>query len=211
MGSPRKRVTPLRVSLGSNPSLSANPLPPFFNMAKKILIGALAGGFVLFVWSSIWWAMSGIPVAAIKTFKDEAAVEKALRDNAPEPGYYVLPTPNVPGDQAEKRMEKVTKGPFVAATVNVNGLGPIGPQLGMSFTGNAVCAALVTWMLLMTSLSFGGRVLFCIVAGLFAGMCCLWPQIVWWGYPGRYIALAILDQVIAWTLAGFVLALITRD
>jgi hypothetical protein len=181
-------------------------------MLKKFLLGALGGGFVLFVWSSIWWAMSGIPVAAIRTFKDEAAVERVLRENAPEPGYYVLPTPNVPGDHAEKRMQKVATGMFVAATVNANGLGPIGPQLGTSFLGNVICAAIATWMLLMASgHSYGQRVLFCTLAGLFAGMCCLYPQIVWWGYPARYIALAILDQIIAWTLAGLLLARITRD
>lgn len=186
---------------------------------KKIAIGGVAGGFALFVWSSVYWAASGIPIGPMKTFTNEAAVEAVLRENAPEPGYYVLPTPHMEteagakaAEMATKRMEKVATGFFFAGAVQPGGLGPLGTELLLSLLGNIVSAAMMTFLLTcVTNKSYGCRVLFCLTGGLFAGVVCQFPMLVWWGHPAPYIARHFFDLAVGWTLAGLVLARVTRD
>ncbi len=185
---------------------------------KKIIAGGLAGGLVLFIWSSIYWAASGIPIAPMKVFKDEAAVEAVLRNNSSGPGYYVLPTPHVDAggdaeaaERATKRMEKVATNFFFAGAVQPGGIGSLGGQLGMSFLGNVMAAALATCLLCMARLeSYWMRVMFTMGLGFLSGLMCRFPDLVWWGFPADYVARQFFDLLVGSTLAGLVLAWIGR-
>ncbi|MBI3893869.1 MAG: hypothetical protein HY303_20305 [Candidatus Wallbacteria bacterium] len=52
--------------------------------------------------------------------------------------------------------------------------------------------------------------LFCVVGGLFAGLVCQYPYIVWWGNPVSYLLRQLFDLLVGWTLAGLVLAKLSR-
>lgn len=186
---------------------------------KKVILGALVGGFVYFAWSGFYWVASGIPVLHARTFTDEAAVEKVLTEQAKEgPGYYILPTPRMPagttGDAAAKfgeaRMNKVATGFFFAGAIRPGGLGSLGVQLGCSFAWNVVTALFFTLLALKAGGdSFGGRfqvVLLAIAAGT-TGIYVM--QHVWWGVAPPWICYLMLDWMVGWSLAGLAIAKLT--
>lgn len=186
-------------------------------MGKTILKGALAGGLVLWVWSTFYWAISAIPVQGMKAFKDEAAVERVLREQAQGPGYYAIPTPFLPegADVAEfgkERMTKISDDFFFAGAVRVGGLGSFPGQIGRSVLGNVVSAGIATALLLQTSgLSFFGRVAFVEGLALFAWVVGKVPWIIWWGTPLGFAVFTLLDFVVGWGLAGAALAWLVGD
>lgn len=186
---------------------------------KKIILGALAGGVVYFLWSTVYWALSGIPVAAAKTFADEAAVEKMLTDQAKEgPGYYILPTPKMPaglaGDAQTKfmndRMTKIASGFFFAGAIRPGGVGPFGAQIGGSLVMNILTALLLTLLVVHTGgATFGARFTTVLLA-LAAGTTGIYVMMgVWWGVPAGWLGMLVADWVIGWSLAGAAIAKIT--
>jgi hypothetical protein len=187
---------------------------------KVIVKGSLAGGLVLWFWSFFYWAVSGIPIGPVKTFRDEGAVMAVLKEQAPEPGYYALPTPHQPGDVSgdaqtrwvERRMAQVAGGPFVAATVRPDGVGGIGSQVGRAFTGYVAAAGLATVLVMQTvALGFFRRAAFVFSLGLLAWVVSTWPMVVWWGLPVEFALVILGEFVVGWGVAGLVISGVVGD
>ena len=181
-------------------------------MAKALLGGAVIGGLVFWLWSFLYWAISGVPVNGMLEFKNEAAVERVLRENARGTGYYALPSAWVPDGSepqawADKRMRKIAGNFFFAGSVNVGGLGPMSSQMLRSVVGNVLSAGLMTWLLLQTvRLSFTQRVLFIVAAAVLAWLIGVYPDAVWWGHSMAFVFYQLLDVVVGWFLAGAAIA-----
>lgn len=186
-------------------------------MSGKVVKGALLGGLVLWFWSTVYWAISGIPVKGMSEFKDQAAVERVLRENAQGPGYYAIPTAYVPegADPATfgaARMARIADEFFFAGAVRVGGVGPFGQQIGRSLLGNVAAAGLATYLLLQTAgLAFVGRVAYVKLMAFFAWLVGVYPMMVWWGHPTGFVLLQLLDFMIGWGLAGAALAWLVGD
>lgn len=78
---------------------------------KRIFIATLVGAVVAFFWGFISWQL--LPWHQMNHFKDDAAVAKAISENAPRHGLYVLPRHGDKGPDADA----VTEGPYVYAIV----------------------------------------------------------------------------------------------
>lgn len=187
---------------------------------KSIVKGSLAGGVLLWLWSFFYWAVSGVPIGPVKSFRDEAKVMAVLKEQAPEPGYYALPTPHTPegvqGDAQnkwiEKRMSQVAAGPFVAAAVRPAGLGSIGSQAGRGFVGYLLAAALATVLVMQTvALGFLRRAAFVFALGMLSWVVSIWPMVVWWGIPLDFALVILGEFVVGWALAGLVISGVVGD
>lgn len=187
---------------------------------KSVVKGALAGGLVLWFWSFFYWAFSGVPIAPVKTFRDEAKVWEVMKEQAPEPGYYALPTPHLPegvqGDAqtrwVEKRMAQIASGPFVAANVRPEGLGSMGSQVGRAFVGYLLAAGVATLLVMQTvALGFLQRAAFVFVLGLLAWLVSTWPMVVWWGMPMDFALVILGEFVVGWGIAGLVISGVVGD
>ena len=60
-------------------------------MNKSVFPAAFVGGIILFLISIISWKTVCWGGVVIKNFKDEQAVERAMRENALESGVYMMP------------------------------------------------------------------------------------------------------------------------
>src|SRR6185503_6407262 len=104
-----------RVSFGNQTSQWREP------MIKKLLIGAVVASILQFVWSGISYKALTWHQGTMESFKDEAAMVKALNANAPKPGIYVLPNPspqNAPTDPEQKKAwEEKCKAMWAAGPV----------------------------------------------------------------------------------------------
>ena len=177
-------------------------------MCKKVIIGALLGGVVLFIWQFTVHMVLGVYDDAFVKLKDPAAVEKVLKENLTGSGMIVIPLPE-PGDSdAEaEAMEKLTTGFSLFGAVNLDGRHGFGAMLGVQFAVNVLASALLMFVLLAANPStLGSRLALVLCFAVFAVLTELIPNWNWGGSSLAYIGRQIGEQIVGWALVGLVLA-----
>jgi len=154
---------------------------------------------VLFAWGFLSWAVLPWHNAVANQFADESAVSEVLKENAPAAGMYYLPFA-----QEDPKPGAV----FAMANVLPDGFDTgMGGMMGLGLLGQAVSAMLVLLLLCKASnLDYWGRVCYVALAGLTIGFVSHFPYWNWFGFSTAYTLVIIVDSLIAWFLAGLVLA-----
>lgn len=167
-------------------------------MIRGVLFGGLMGGIVLFVWGFISWQLLPWHNATIGKFTDEKAVADAITANATEPGVY-----HIPADP-----EDMTTGPIILATLRTKGMSAaMIPELIVQFVIQFLSAAVVSLMVRqLRDRYYPTRLALIMLFGLGVGLACQLPYWNWFGFSIAYTGVQIADSVIAWTLAGVVIA-----
>jgi len=175
-------------------------------MCKKVIIGALFGGVVLFIWQFAVHMVLGVYDDAFVKLKDPAAVEAVLEENLTGSGMIVIPHPE-PGDtDAEaKAMEKLTTSFSLHGAVNLAGRHGFGAMLGVQFAVNVLASALLMFVLLAANPpTLGSRLALVLCFAVFAVLTELIPSWNWWGTSLTYIGRQIGEQIVGWALVGLV-------
>lgn len=189
---------------------------------KRIVLGALAGGAVLFVWGALAWTVLPLHTPTIKDIPNEDELRAVVRKNVTQPGFYTLPgwghTEGASKEQQkaaeEAAMQKYREGPR-----GVMVLLPTGgdPMMAMTFVKgfalNVVASFVAAWLLSKAAgslKSYGARVQFVTVTGLFAGIAVHMMYWNWMDFPTNYTVACLADITIGWLLVGLVLAAIVK-
>ena len=172
-------------------------------MMKKIVLGTLLGGILMFTWSAISWELLPWHTSAFGAFSNEDTLTQDVIAGAKEAGMY-----SIPGLlESNVSKEKLIKGPFIFASVRPGPMGPVAPM----FIGQVLIqfgAALIATLLLIRArgLGFIGRVLFVAGIGLAGAMAAFLPEMNWWGFAANYTLVNVADMTIGFALAGVGLA-----
>ena len=184
-------------------------------MIKSIVLGAILGGLVAFLWSFISWEVLPWHEKALHTFQNEDEVLAVIASHTTGSGNYLLPGgPSQVGLNAEQKKaaqeiltQKMQKGPLMFASIRRGGFGSFTRGLVTQLLIQMVSALLLTWLLLQTTgLSYGRRVAFCAVVGLTASVIADLPNWNWWGFSGTYTVVNLVDYTLTWLFAGVVVA-----
>ena len=186
-------------------------------MLKKILIGGIGGGIIMFCWLGLAW--STWHMSQFKTIPEDRAVmgELALRNMDSGLYYY----PGMPPDKTdaaamEAWTETMNSGPTISMMAyQKGGSNPDNPFIYVR--GAIYCifgACLLSWMLALAAPSlpkYFSRVLFCSAAGMlvaFSG-----PLLTgnFFQYPPMHSFFELFDQLVGWTMVGLLLALVCRS
>ena len=166
---------------------------------KNCVLAVVLTAVVLFAWGFVSWTILPWHNAVANKFEDESAVSSVLKENAPTAGIYYLPF----------AQEDLKPGAvFAMANVLPGGANTnMGEMMGLGLLGQAVSALLVLLLLSNTSkLDYWGRVRFVALAGVAIGFVSHFPYWNWFGFSTSYTLVIILDSLIAWLLAGLVIA-----
>ena len=138
-------------------------------------------------------------------FPDEAKVAQFLKDNAPKEGsvskkgIYYIPykaEDYKPGEPSA--LINLVPDAYSDST---------GKLMAIGFGLQILSASLVLLLLRRTKkLSYKKKVLFVALLGLIIGFVSQAPLWNWFGFPLPYVTVQILDSLIAWSLAGLVMA-----
>ncbi len=174
-------------------------------MAKKLLLGSLLAGLVLFAWGAVSWMVLPWHNATFETLDDPQAVETAangLKSFFKKPGIYLFPSPT------ETTKERLEEGPFAFISIVPEGINRnIAVEMVSTLANNIIAALLIGLLLLKTSgLNYWQRVGFVVGIVLVASLLCHIPYWNWWKFSVGYTAVTIADLLIAWFLGGLVLA-----
>jgi len=186
---------------------------------KSLLLGAVLGGLVAFLWSSVSWEVIGWHEKTLATFQNEDEVSAVIASHATKSGLYLLPgVPSTEGMSADQKkaaeavaMAKMEKGPIMFAAVRREAFGSLAQGMIKQLLCQMAAALLLTWLLMQTSgLGYFKRVVFLGVAGLSASVIADLPNWNWWGFSTAYTALMLVDYTLTWLLAGLVIAKVAK-
>lgn len=178
-------------------------------MTKPLAMGTLLGGVILFVWGAVYHAVLPFANQAFLGFTNEDAVMQAIVPNAPRSGVYFLPyVPQDKGDAAMKAAEeKMTRGPFVLASVRVGPMSSMGALLGTQFVLDLLVAFFLTLLLLQARpASYGARVGFLVSVALAGWLALSVPSWNWYAFSSGYVLAELGDVGVGFALAGLALA-----
>jgi hypothetical protein len=166
---------------------------------RRLILAAIAGGIILFVWGAVAWMV--LPMdRLIRKLPDEKSVVASMQTARAERGvYFVGGNPAAPGPQM-----LMVYTPFAKA------LSP--GQLGREFLTDLIAAFVMAWLLSrVVAKTFPARLVFVIVAG--AVLAAIVDDLAnwnWFAYPVNYTLAHVGDRLIGWALAGLALAAIVR-
>lgn len=179
-------------------------------MVNKLVKCGLAGGIILFIWGAFFWKILPWHVCQRNHFTDESEVAKAIKNNAPVSGMYVLPNLHTAGsaDEMMKAQTKMQEGPYVFAAVALKGRNAnIVRTMAQSFVFKVIIAGFVAWLLLQTQrLGYKGSVKFVTVAGVALALAATIPYCIWFGFSGAFVFCHIIEMIIGWLFAGLAMA-----
>lgn len=187
-------------------------------MVKKLLLGTILGGLIVFAWGAISWMVLPWHAATLQAFTNEAVVSKVIQANAPQPGVYFLPNPRRQTTAAESTASakaakaRMAESPMVFGTIRLVGVSPDSPAYYLQGLLVDMIGAFFMSRLLLTlpGLEYGARLRTITFVALTAGVLTYLPDWHWWGFSTAYTAIKVLDLVIGWFLTGLVMAGVAR-
>ncbi|MGQ0657799.1 MAG: hypothetical protein ACT4NU_06850 [Chromatiales bacterium] len=188
----------------------------------KMLLAAILGGAVVFVWGWVSWMVLPWHAPTLKVFASEEQVTQTLTDNAPTSGVYVLPNPEhiqsntlpeVAQQAKEAASERLRKGPFAFVAFTREGMDPrMTVQLAGALALDVAVAFLIVLLLRTTDgLGYVSRALFVTVIGFIVALAGNGPYWIWWRFATDYTLVSCADAVIGWFLAGLMIAAFTGE
>lgn len=191
-------------------------------MTTKHILAAILGALGIFGWGFVAHMFTPLgeagvgPLPGVETVS--AALTTAIGDKS---GMYYFPTggltPDSPkgahGAAMEKIMEEIKTQPTGLLVYKPAGTPFNFPKnLAIEFATNLLEALLVVYLLAQAAIgSFGGRVGFVFVAGILAAIATNVSHWNWYNFSGAYTAAAIAMEVIAFLVAGVIIALVLKN
>jgi hypothetical protein len=191
-------------------------------MTKRIILAGVLGAIAMFIWTAIAHMATPLGEAGIGEIPNEEAVLAAMRSSiGAKGGLYMFPGMGLGPDATHAQRSEAMKDYEAKLAKNPSGLllyHPAGSRpmqmpkhLVIEFITQLVEALLVVWLLAQTRIvTFGGRVVFVTVAGIFAAITTNVSYCNWWGFPPTYTASYMFIQIVGFFVLGLVAAFLFR-
>src|SRR6266481_2746230 len=189
---------------------------------KRIVLAAVLGGLTLFVWMFVAHDLLGLGEMGVGEIPNEAVVLSAMRGAIPETGFYIFPSfglgPKPTREQREaampEYMKKYEQSPHGILVYHPpSGAFHFGAALGREFALNILQALFAAWLVasVASGRGYSARVGIVVVAGVLASISTNVEYWNWYAFPGNYTAGYMTTQIVAFVLAGFVIAAIVKS
>ena len=189
---------------------------------KRILLAAILGGLILFVWMFVAHEFLGLGEMGVGEIPNEAVVLSAMRGAIPEAGFYIFPGfglgPKPTGEQRKAAMpgymKKYEQSPHGILVYHPpSGPFRLGTSLGREFGLNVLQALLAACLLscAASGRSYAARVGLVAVAGVLAAISTNVEYWNWYEFPGNYTAAYMTTQILGFALAGLVIAAFVKN
>jgi hypothetical protein len=173
---------------------------------KRIILGALAGGLVFFIWSAIIH-MSPLGMVGLKSLPDGAY--DSLKSSGLDSGLYFFPgfVKNPTPAQQKAWQEKLVAGPFGILVYTAAGSAAMAPkQLISEFVSDIVAAFLAACIIALIAAPYLKRVSVVALMGVFGWVSLLLSYWIWYNFPTAYILNEGVVEIVGWFLAGLAIA-----
>lgn len=178
----------------------------------RILMAALVGGVIVFMWGFFSHTVLPIGEMGLSTLPNEDAVLASLESQLPEAGLYIFPSEGLGGELTGTQMKewerKYQTGPAgLLAYRPIGGTQAFEPKrLIVELLSNIFACFVAASLLAMIVGGYGRRVLATALLGAFAWLSISISQYNWYGFTSMYALAEGIDQVVSFALAGLAIA-----
>jgi hypothetical protein len=176
---------------------------------RNLIVGSLLAAVAMFIFGAVYWNSPAVGAGA-RDVADDAAAQAMLKSTFPETGLYWVPGLALMAEDADRFNALHEAGPV--AMVNIRHQSGPAASPGTFAAGLlhewAVCF-LIGLLLMKVSPSlpgYGDRVRFVTAAGVVMAVFVNIGAVIWWRMPMAFQFAEGIYNVIAWFLAGMVLA-----
>jgi hypothetical protein len=168
---------------------------------KKLLIGALVGGILLFFWQFLSWSVLGVHTSMQSYTPNQAEVLKYLDENLEE-GFYYLPTApaSAPAEEHQKLMEDSIGKPWAQVYMHKKMEFSMGGNLGRGFAVAFIAVLLLSWVLMKNGkTSLIDTLLSCLAIGIMSYLTTSYAVGIW--YETKTMG-DLIDAIAGWGIVG---------
>ena len=168
---------------------------------KKLIIGAIVSGLLLFIWQFLSWSMLNIHAPQFKYTPHQEQILSTLADHL-QSGDYFLPTykPGASQEQIDQVMKDAVGKPWASITYRSAFNANMGMNMFRGFMANVVAAFILCWLLLkITNLDFKTALLASLGVGLIGYIVNTYMNSIW--FEKNSIP-DLIDAVVSWGLVG---------
>lgn len=172
---------------------------------KKMIIGALVGGIILFAWQFLTWGAFNLHEAQQKYTPKQDSILSYLGTQFTEDGAYFMPT--YPPGSSREQMEKVMEGSIgkpwahVVYHKSMDGMNKMFMNMVRSLLVNIIIIWLLCWLLTkIPSASFGTVFIGTLGTGLIVFLHAPYTMHIWYG--SFDLMAHFVDALVAWGAAG---------
>ena len=181
---------------------------------KNILLAALLGALVAFIWGALSWAVLPFHMMSMHKMKNEDQMIEMMKQNISKTRVYAFPgwDENAPDKKAQEQAvgQKFRTGPSGWVFYHAEGRELMDPKQYISgFLIAFIGASLAAFALALAADKlprYFHRVLFVMMIGLFAAVETDLTYWNWMWFPTKWSLLFMSDHVITWFLAGLLIA-----
>lgn len=173
---------------------------------KKILVGAIVGGLLLYIWQTLSWMVLDLHVKSHSYTDKEVAIMNVLNTELTEEGQYMLPgyPPTATMAENEARGKANLGKPWAIVTYHKAFEMNFVSNIIRGLVVNLVLMALFCWILSKWAVhKFSTVFLASIFTGLIVFMNGIYTGHIW--YETFDLSAHLLDYVVGWGLAGLFL------
>jgi hypothetical protein len=168
---------------------------------KKLLIGAVVGGLILFFWQFLSWSLLGLHDSMNEYTPKQTEILKYLDENLDD-GFYYLPT--LPPGYTMEQMEKLTNDgigkPWAQVYMHKSMSMDMASNIGRGVFTSILAVLLISWILLkIGKTTFLQTFLCCLAIGLSAYITTTYSYSIW--YQTKTLA-DLFDGLTSWGLVG---------
>lgn len=172
---------------------------------KKMIIGAIVGGIILFVWQFLTWGVLNLHEAQQKYTPKQDTVLSYLNSQFTEDGAYMMPTfaPGTSREEMEKQMTAMEGKPWVQLVYHksMDGMSKMYMNMGRSLLVNIFIIWLLCWLLVkIPSPSFATVFIGTLGTGLIVFLHAPYTMHIWYG--SFDLMAHFIDALISWGIAG---------
>jgi hypothetical protein len=170
---------------------------------KKLLIGALVGGIIIFVWQSLSFTVLDLHSRAFEYTPKQQEIITYLGTQLSEEGQYLLPRPadNASSEEMEAHMKSADGKPWAMVSYHKEMNMNMGLNMIRGLLVDIIAVGLLCWIISKMNLpSFGTIVISSIFVGLIVFMNGVYTGHIW--YQMFDIMSHFLDAIIAWGACG---------
>jgi len=187
-------------------------------MNTRILLAGILGGVVMFIWSFVAHDVLPLGELGVGEIPNEDAVTSSMQASMGDKvGFYIFPgpglTPDATREQKAEGMKKIeakmAAGPAGVLIYHPKRVFNFPKRLVIEFVTEVILTLLAVFLLVQTNIrGFFGKVGFVLTVGILAAIATNVPYWNWYGFPRMYTFGLMLTEILAFLLAGIVVAIV---
>lgn len=170
---------------------------------KKMIIGAIIGGLLLFIWQTLSWTALNLHSEQYQKTAAQDSILQFLGTQLKSDGHFMVPTvdPNASAEEIEKITADMKGKPWAVINYHSAYNVDMGSNILRGLLVDIIIAWLVCWILLGNPQpGFGRTYLSCLAIGLTGYLFLPYSEFMWYQTGGA--TQNLIDVLVSWSLCG---------